>query len=335
MSADDIKTTIVCSDSFNPWFNLALEEYLLHNVSDNEVILYLWQNENTVVIGCNQNPWKECKYKELEKDGGKLARRLSGGGAVFHDLGNLNFTFIANKNLYNLEKQLSVILNAVKAYGINATFSGRNDIEIEGKKFSGNAFYFGDKSNYHHGTILIDVDLNKLSKYLQVSTEKISSKGIDSVKARVVNLNALNDEITISSMKNSLKVSFKELYGGDCEEFILDEQSFNLKDMCSKYCSWQWRFSESPFFDIELKNRFTWGEIQFHISLKKAHIDQINIYSDSLDTKIIPILKDKLKGIPFDLIKIAEVINAIDLPAESKVIQKDLCNWFISKASDL
>ncbi|MTK11235.1 MAG: lipoate--protein ligase, partial [Clostridiaceae bacterium] len=205
MLTKDIKTKIVVSTSVDPYYNLSLEEYLLNNVEEDEVILYLWQNANTVVIGRNQNPWKECKCKELELNNGKIARRLSGGGAVYHDLGNLNFTFVASEALYNLEKQLKVILKAAQKEGINAQFSGRNDIEVNGKKFSGNAFYFTKTSAYHHGAILIDTDINKLGSYLQVSKEKIQSKGIDSVQARVVNLKNLNKDITIESFKMRLK----------------------------------------------------------------------------------------------------------------------------------
>lgn len=124
-----INTRIVESGENNPWYNLALEEYLLQKAGEGEIILYLWQNQNTVVIGRNQNAWKECRYQLLEREGGKLARRLSGGGAVFHDTGNLNFTFIMDKKLYNLEKQLEVILSAVRSLGIEAGFSGRNDLE--------------------------------------------------------------------------------------------------------------------------------------------------------------------------------------------------------------
>ena len=145
------KLIYIESDQVNPYKNLAVEEYLLLHCEPQECILYLWQNQNTVVIGRNQNAWKECKVESLEENGGHLARRLSGGGAVYHDLGNLNFTFLVNKDEYSLEKQLQVIINAMGRLGLKAEKSGRNDILIDGKKFSGNAFYEQEKHCYHHG----------------------------------------------------------------------------------------------------------------------------------------------------------------------------------------
>ena len=200
---------MVESTSFNPWLNLAIEEYLVENVKDNEVILYLWQNKDTVVIGSNQNPWKECNIEKMKDGDIKLARRLSGGGAVFHDVGNLNFTFLMGKDLYNQDQQLRVILDAVNSYGFNAEFSGRNDILIDGRKFSGNAYFFGDTSSYHHGTLLVDADMLKLTEYLNPSKQKIVSNGVDSVKSRVVNLKSIKDSITIEDLKSSLVKSFQ------------------------------------------------------------------------------------------------------------------------------
>ena len=173
---------ILYTDTFDPWLNLSVEEQLLNSVKPGQFILYLWQNHNTVVIGKNQNAWRECKTELLENEGGKLARRLSGGGAVFHDIGNLNFTFVVDRENYDLTKQVSVILNAVNSLGINAEMNGRNDLTVDKRKFSGNAFCFRKHGAYHHGTVLVNADMSKMARYLQVSKEKILSKGIQSVQ---------------------------------------------------------------------------------------------------------------------------------------------------------
>ena len=164
----------VCTD---PYVNLAREEHLLELLGPEEVILYLWQNRSTVVIGRNQNAWKECRVEKLTADGGFLARRSSGGGAVFHDLGNLNFTFLARSDHYDVDRQLEVVLRALSACGVPAEKTGRNDVTAEGRKVSGNAFYSAKDRSYHHGTLLVDVDMERLSAYLQVSADKLKSKG--------------------------------------------------------------------------------------------------------------------------------------------------------------
>ena len=213
----------------DPYKNLALEEYLLDNVTEDECILYLWQNEKTVVVGRNQNPWKECLIKDLGQDQGRLVRRLSGGGAVYHDLGNLNFTFLVTKDNYNVAKQLDVIIKAVNNLGIPAIKSGRNDIIVEEKKFSGNAFYSTGDKCYHHGTILVDVDMPSLSKYLNVSKAKLKSKGVDSVKSRVANLIEYRHDLTIDRLKTELIVGFGKAYG--LEPIRMDSSSLDKEDL--------------------------------------------------------------------------------------------------------
>lgn len=196
------------TDNTYPYRNLAMEEYMTNHVPDGTCILFLWQNRHTVVIGRNQNCWKECRVDFLEEEGGYLVRRLSGGGAVFHDLGNLNFTFIVRKTDYDVERQLQVILEAVRRLGIQAEKTGRNDITVEGRKFSGNAFYQTGDCCYHHGTLLVHADKENMSRYLNVPREKLASKGVSSVKSRVANLDEFCPGLTVDRVKAALAEAF-------------------------------------------------------------------------------------------------------------------------------
>lgn len=325
-----ISTKIICSTSYNPSYNLAIEEYFLGKVKANEMILYLWQNENTIVIGRNQNPWKECKCKDFEMDGGKIARRLSGGGTVFHDRGNLNFTFIMDKKIYDLEKQLSVILKAVNNLGIDAKFSGRNDILVGERKFSGNAFYEKLNSSYHHGTILVDADMNKLSKYLKVSKEKIASKGVESVRSRVVNLKTIKEDITIEKLKESLINSFIEIYKGDSNiEYIKDE--YDIKDLYEKYSSWEWKYGQTPKFDINFVKRFKWGEIDLNLNLKNGIIDSLVIYSDAMNSILIKDIENELLKTPFKMDSICKKLNNVICKIDEKDMILEIQEWLKSK----
>ena len=323
--------TFITSASLNPWFNLSIEDTLIKNVKKDEIILFLWQSKDTVVIGRNQNPWKECNVKKMNKDKIKLARRLSGGGAVYHDTGNLNFTFVMGKDNYNLEKQLDVILKGVNSFGLNAVFSGRNDILLDGKKFSGNAYYFDDESSYHHGTILINSNISKLSNYLNPSKEKIISKGIDSVKSRVVNLYSVNKDVTVEKMKASILKCFEQSYGkiSEFKEFDEDKtKNIELLNIFEKYSSWQWIYGESPVFDVYYEDKFKWGEIQIGLSLENGYINVCKIYSDALNTSFADKIKNALIGIRFNTKEIRNAITYVNYDSNEKQIFKDILQLF-------
>jgi len=294
------KITYIESGQFHPYKNLAVEEYLLLHCEPQECILYLWQNQNTVVIGRNQNAWKECKVESLEKNGGHLARRLSGGGAVYHDLGNLNFTFLVSKENYSIDRQLEVIVKAVQKLGAKAEKSGRNDILIDGKKFSGNAFYEQEQHCYHHGTLMMNVNKEMLSKYLTVSKEKLQSKGVDSVKSRVTNLVDYIPNLTLEALKKALREAFEEVYGltsNECKMEDLDQKE--IEQRTKHFSSWDWRYGRKIDFQYEISKRFPWGQMNIQFQVDKGKIADVNVYSDSLKPMMIEKLPKYLKGIRY------------------------------------
>ncbi len=313
----------------NPYKNLAVEEYILRQVKDGEVILYLWQNEKTVVIGKNQNPWKECKLAELSEDGGKLVRRLSGGGAVFHDLGNLNFTFLATKENYNVEKQLEVILKAVRGLGIPAEKSGRNDITVEGRKFSGNAFFSDGVHSYHHGTILVQVDMSMLSHYLNVSREKLVSKGVESVRARVTNLTEYVPELTIERIRSELVEAFGEVYEHTPVELEISELQWDeIRKLEEKFASWEWNLGKKMEFNYSIDRRFAWGNIDIEFVVDAGRIISCKVYSDALETDYCDKLSAALSGCPFASETIITALNTIKPTMEEAMIHQDVLTLF-------
>ncbi|MDY5624760.1 MAG: lipoate--protein ligase [Eubacteriales bacterium] len=313
---------LIITDSLNPWHNLALED-MLFDIHREGCCLYLWQNQNTVVIGRAQNAWKECRIDELEKDGGKLARRTSGGGAVFHDLGNLNFTFTASEATYDLHRQLQVIIDAVASLGIKASFTGRNDIVTEsGAKFSGNAFRKANGVSMHHGTILINADMGKLGRYLMPSKAKLRSKGVESIRSRVANLNEYMPGIAVEDVRQAIISAFKKEYG--CCDMIA-EQSLDQNDLAQKeefFSSWEWNKGESPKFDLSLENRFDWGEVQLLFTARNGRIAEAQLYTDAMDDSVLSKIPGLLLNSKFDPL---EMSNRIAVLRGNETV--DIANW--------
>ncbi len=322
-----ITANIVYSDRYDPWYNLALEELLLRRVRPGQVILYLWQNADTVVIGRNQNAWRECRCAALEDDGGKLARRLSGGGAVFHDLGNLNFTFVADRRLYDLKRQLQVILQAVRSLGVGAEFSGRNDLVASGRKFSGNAFYLDSAAAFHHGTVLVNTDFSRLGQYLQVSKAKMAAKGVSSVQARVTNLTEFNPAISVDAVKRSIAASFVKLYGHFGGELAVDQADQQLSDLYAKYSAWDWRYGKTPKFDASFSTRFAWGEVELALSLREGRIHQAKLFSDAMDADLIEAAGKALTDVIFSPEAMGKAMRALRGGMSGGEIVEDLRSW--------
>ena len=302
---------LIFGRSVDPWHNLAFEE-LLFNENRGEGVLYLWQNKNTVVIGRNQNAWRECRAELLEAEGGKLARRSSGGGAVFHDLGNLNFTFVFPKERYDLTRQCGVIAAALRPFGIEAQLSGRNDLILPGgEKFSGNAFRHSASTSVQHGTLLVAVDMEKLGRYLNPSPLKLEAKGISSVRSRVKNLSQCAPQLTVPLLTEALAEAFVREYG-PAEPFLEeDADPALLKPLEEKYASWDWRYGQAPAFNARLEKRFSWGEIQILLFCREGHIETARVYTDALDETLAERAEYALTGLPFRSDSLAEALLSL------------------------
>ena len=288
------------SGCFDPYYNLAVEKQLLDRVLPGQCILYLWQNQNTVVIGKNQNAWAECRTSLLESEGGHLARRLSGGGAVFHDLGNLNFTFLVRDEDYDLDKQLSVIQEAVRLAGISTERSGRNDVLAEGRKFSGNAFYHQGGHAYHHGTLMVDVDKDKLQRYLSPSKAKLEAKGVASVRSRVVNLSELSPGLTCDKLRTLMVQAFEQVYGlPSCPVLLTDDERKQIEENAKINGSWDFLYGARLPFTFECERRFPWGGIQLQLQVKGGIIAAAKVYSDAMDWQLAPSIEQALTGCRF------------------------------------
>ena len=310
-------------ESVDPYENLAVEQYLMETVGEDACILYLWQNSRTVVIGRNQNAWAECRTTELNQDGGHLARRLSGGGAVYHDMGNLNFTFLVSKKNYDLQKQLQVIVTACRNLGLDAQITGRNDVAIDGRKFSGNAFFDSKGQAYHHGTLLIDVDMSLLGRYLMPSKAKLQSKGVDSVRSRVVNLKELCPQITVDRMKAEMLKAFSQVYGMESRELSATEFDKDyVNQLRERNASWDWNYGKSLPASFSCEDRFPWGGIHLQLQVEKGRVTRAEIYSDAMEWNIAHVLRDCLLDCNFQQQALQSAVLAADLPEK---IRQDLC----------
>lgn len=291
---------VIISRALDPAYHLAAEEYLTSCCRPEEEILFLWQNPNTVVVGRNQNPWKECAVDALAQSGGRLVRRLSGGGAVYHDLGNLNFTFISAATDGQLEENSRIIVKALLSLGIEARFSGRNDILVGEKKVSGCAFYEEKGILCHHGTLLVNTDIAALEAALKPSVLKLQSKGINSIRSRVINLREIDRSITVQGL---MSVLCRAYIGSMQYENLLQGYLETLEPVAVRkavYESHQWTFGESPMFTSQETCRFSWGEVEINMEIVDGVIRKAKVYTDALDTGVSLRWERHLEGLEFE-----------------------------------
>ncbi|MDF2411410.1 lipoate--protein ligase [Aeromonas sp. 2HA2] len=327
---------LLVSDSHDPLFNLAVEECIFRQMDPNQRVLFLWRNANTVVIGRAQNPWKECNTRRMEEDGVTLARRSSGGGAVFHDLGNSCFTFMAGKPGYDKSISTAIVLDALKLLGVNAFASGRNDLLVAtqdgDRKVSGSAYRETHDRGFHHGTLLLDADLSRLTNYLNPDPKKLAAKGISSVRSRVANLCELLPGLEHQQVSHALIEAFFAHYGARVSpEHISPIQLPDLPgfaDTFARQRSWEWNFGHAPAFTHQLDERFDWGGVELHFDVEKGIIGRAQIFSDSLDPAPLDALAQRLVGVAYRSDAIAALLGQLktDFPARQAELDA-LAGW--------
>lgn len=296
---------IIQRDRTNPYENLAFEECLVEfAVKHGDIcIFYLWQNQDSVILGRNQNLYREVNLPAADKAQTLLARRKTGGGAVFQDLGNLNYTLIVKESTFEKEEITELILKALEEdFGITADASGRNDLCAQGYKFSGNAYLKKGSMNLAHGTLMVNVNLNKMCKCLTPCGKKLEEKGIASVKSRVINLKSIHPNIQIETLKKSLIAQFCRICNKKKITFLPEVPIDNVlyKSLKEFYASKDWIFGSAAFAGQYYTKQFDWGLVQIGLSCSEGRICKCVIETDALITDGFQKVASRLEGIPMN-----------------------------------
>ncbi len=302
---------IYVSDEHDPYANLALEEFLCeHYEIGSKILLYLWQNDNTVVIGRNQNAYDQCYMKYIKEHNIKVARRLSGGGAVYHDLGNLNYTIICSNNLFSKEENTKMIVDSINKFGIQAVPSGRNDLVVNGYKISGTAYFTGRYASYQHGCIMVHSDQETMYKALRIRQDKIISKNIRSVYSRTVNLQELCDSIDVRKLSIQIIKTFREKYVNNRVVPIGPiYKNANYKHLLQRYSSHSWNIKENADSKADIYGRLSFGDCSIVFHVVEGMVLNTKIYTDSLLVDEILQAEEILSNIPYNKYSIIKVLE--------------------------
>ncbi|CAM3678499.1 lipoate--protein ligase [Marinicrinis lubricantis] len=314
----------------DPTINLAIEEYAVKYLPADEDYLLFYINEPSIIIGKNQNTIAEINSQYVEEHGIHVVRRLSGGGAVYHDLGNLNFSFITNndgQSFHNYKKFTEPVVQALRNLGVQAELTGRNDIQVGERKISGNAQFAMKGRMYTHGTLMFDSKLEDVVSALKVNAAKIESKGIKSIRSRVANIiEFMSEAMTIEQFRKHLLESI--FRGSDIPEYRLTEEDWRkIKEISEqRYRSWDWNFGKSPLSNLVRSQRIEGaGTIEPHLQINGGIIEDIHIYGDFFGMEDVREVEAALKGIPYRKESIEAALKNIDIPKYfGKVDRSDL-----------
>ena len=300
-----------------PTLNLAMEEYVLKNMPKDDSYFLFYINRPSIIIGKNQNTIEEVNQSYIDEQGIDVVRRISGGGAVYHDTGNLNFSFVTDddgNSLHNFQKFTEPIVEALKSLGVDANLSGRNDIQVGEAKISGNAMVKVKDRMFSHGTLMLNSELDEVQNALKVNPAKIKSKGIKSVRSRVANISEFLDEpIDINKFK---EIILKSIFGEtQVEEYKLTDEDWEKIEKLSneKYRTWEWNYGRNPKYNFEREEKFEKGFVQIKLDVKKGRIEHAKIFGDFFGEGDITELENALEGTMHEFDSIEEALSNYDI----------------------
>lgn len=300
----------------DPTLNLAMEEYVLKQLPKDDSYFLFYVNEPSIIIGKNQNTFAEINQSYVDDNHIQVVRRISGGGAVYHDLGNLNFSFVTkadDDSFHNFKKFTMPIVEALNALGVEAEMSGRNDLQVGERKISGNAMFQSGDRMFSHGTLMLNSDIEEVVKSLSVNEKKLITKGIKSIRSRVANIQEFLD--APMDMETFKKTLLRSIFKGDDVETyeLTDEDWKNIEALSEeKYRNFDWNYGKNPKYNYEVKQKFPGGMLELKIDVRNGVMQDVKIYGDFFGVGEIADIEKRLKGLPHQKLKVAETLAQID-----------------------
>ena len=293
------KLYLAYADGSDPARNLALESAFLDNVLPDEMILYLWQNNNTVLIGRNQNVFTDIDLSSIERDEVSIMRRASGGGAIYHDSGNIVYSFITRDVDFSIERQVRIINEAVQSLGIPSEIRETHSIFVNGKKISGSAYYHRNGASIHQSSILVNCDLDKVADYLFRDKDELTRRGLASIQSRIGNLRETNPSVTVEDVARAIISSCEKTFNVKCELYTLPNQDL-IEQKEFMFSSRIWTYKRQIEYNHFCENRFSWGTVRIEFQVENGRIENAAVWSDSAEPDIIDAIQLSLIDLPFN-----------------------------------